>query len=322
MAKLLDQVRDLLRVRHYSNSTERTYLSWIRQFIIYHQKRHPLEMGAAEVSAFLSHLACDRRVAASTQNQALAAILFLYRDVLAQPLPWLLEVERAKGSARLPVVFTIAEVRQILDQLTGTKWLMASLLYGSGLRLSECLSLRVKDLDFGYRQLIVRDGKGGKDRVTVLPDSLVSPLNRHLLRVRALHQRDLQEGFGRVELPYALARKYPSADCEWAWQYVFPSAVRSPGRGDGVVRRYHAAGSFLQKAIKRAMRESGVTKRGSCHTFRHSFATHLLEAGYDIRTIQELLGHSDVTTTMIYTHVTGRGGKGVRSPADLRLGDR
>ena len=235
--------------------------------------------------------------------------------MLALPLPWLSGVERAKSPVRMPVVFTPAEVERLLAHLSGTNWLMASLLYGSGLRLQECVTLRVKDLDFGYRQISVRDGKGAKDRVTILPSTLNSPLQAHLGRVKALHEHDLAKGYGRVELPYALGRKYPSADKEWAWQYAFPSARLSAGQ-DGVVRRFHTAGSALQKAIKRAIGASGISKHGSCHTLRHSFATHLLERGYDIRTIQELMGHKDVSTTMIYTHVLHKGGRGVHSPLD------
>jgi integron integrase len=316
MPKLLDQVRELIRLRHYSHKTERTYISWIRQFILFHKKRHPAEMGHVEVTAFLSHLATDRRVSASTQNQALSALLFLYKDVLKISLPWLTEVERAPRSRHVPVVFSPEEVRSILAHLTGTTWLMASLLYGSGLRLRECCTLRVKDLDFNYLQITIRDGKGGKDRRTVLPSKLVEPLQNHLTRVKALHEKDLGQGFGRAPMPYALDRKYPNATREWAWQFVFPSAVRSPDRQTDEICRFHTAESVLQKAVKRAMRSAGITKHGGPHTFRHSFATHLLESGYDIRTIQELLGHRDVKTTMIYTHVLNRGGKGVCSPLD------
>ena len=288
MPKLLDQVRNLMRTRHYSLRTEHAYIYWIKQFIFFNHLQHPSLLGQAEVTAFLSHLARHRHVAASTQNQALAALLFLYRDVLNSPLPWLTDIERAKRPARLPGVFTKSEVQLILAHLahlSTTKWLMGSLLYGGGLRLLECVRLRVKDLDFEYHQILVRDGKGSKDRMTILPDSLIHPLRSHLLRVKAIHEEDLREGFGRVNLPYALARKYPTADREWCWQYIFPSAIRSTDRETGLVCRFHTAGSFLQKAVKQAIRACGITKAGSCHTFRHSFATHLLEAGYDLRTI-------------------------------------
>ena len=316
MPKLLQQVSDLMRQRHYSPRTEHAYIYWIKRYILFHQKRHPINLGAHEATAFLSHLARAGQVSSSTQNQALAALLFLYRDVLRQPLPWLDAIERAKRPQHVPVVFTETEVQQILAHLSGTPRLMAQLLYGAGLRLMECLRLRVKDIDFEYRQITVRDGKGGKDRLTILPDCAIQPLRLHLRRVKALHEMDLQEGYGRVSLPSALARKYPQAEREWGWQYVFPSARRSPDRLTGVMRRFHTADSVLQKAIKQAIRKGGITKAGSCHTLRHSFATHLLAAGYDIRTIQELMGHKDVGTTMIYTHVLHRGGKGVRSPID------
>jgi integron integrase len=317
MPKLLQQVRDLMRRRHYSPRTEQTYLHWMRQFIFFTNKQHPSTLGAAEVTAFLSHLASARHVSASTQNQALAAILFLYRDVLNITLPWLNDIEYAKRPQRLPIVFSVEEVRNILSRLEGTAWLMASLLYGSGLRLQECCTLRVKDIDFDYHQITVRDGKGSKDRRTMLPDSLREPLERHLMRVKTLHESDLSKGFGNVSLPMALARKYPNAVKEWTWQYVFPSAIRSPDRTTKIICRFHTAGSFLQRAVKRAMASAGVAKHGSCHTFRHSFATHLLQQGNDIRTIQELMGHKDVSTTMIYTHVLNRGGRGVKSPMDV-----
>jgi len=315
MSKLLDKVRLEIRTRHYSTRTEEAYLFWIKDFILFH-KRHPSQMGAPQLSAFLSHLAVKRNVSASTQNQALSALLFLYREVLEQPLEWVEGVERAKRPARLPVVFTREEVQAVLLHLDGMKWLMANLLYGSGLRLMECVRLRVKDVDFSQHQIIVRDGKGGKDRVTMLPVKIIEPLTLHLARVRALHERDVKEGFGRVYLPYALARKYRGADREWCWQYVFPARHRSVDPRTGQEQRHHIAESLLQKGVKGAIRAAGVNKAGSCHSLRHSFATHLLEDGYDIRTIQELLGHSDVKTTMIYTHVLNRGGKGVKSPLD------
>lgn len=317
MPKLLDQVRQLVRLRHYSHRTEQTYLFWIKRFIHFHGLRHPAELGCEEVTAFLSYLATDKHVAASTRNQALSALLFLYREVLKLQLPWLSEFERAPRSRHVPVVLSPQEARRVLAHLTGSHWLMASLLYGSGLRLQECSTLRVKDVDFAYSQITVRDGKGGKDRVTMLPSSLAGPLSDHLTRVKSLHERDLARGHGRAPLPDALDRKYPTASTEWRWQFVFPSAMLSPDRRTGEVCRFHAAGGSLQKAVKRAVNAAGVEKRASCHTLRHSFATHLLEAGYDIRTIQELLGHKDVSTTMIYTHVLKKGGRAVKSPADM-----
>lgn len=315
--RLLDQVRELLRIRHYSIRTEQAYLQWIRRFILFHGKRHPTELGAEEVTAFLSHLAIKRNVAASTQNQALNAILFLYREVIRIRLPWLDDVQRAKKPQRLPVVLTRDEVRGLLAQLQGTTWLMAALIYGSGLRLLECLRLRVKDIDFDYRQLVIRDAKGQKDRITLLSVNLIQPLREHLVRVRTLHENDLQEGFGCVYLPHALAEKYPSAERQWSWQYVFPSRRRSTDPRSGAQRRHHAPEDALQRAIKNAVRGAHIIKPASVHTLRHSFATHLLESGYDIRTVQELLGHADVKTTMIYTHVLNRGGRGVVSPIDL-----
>lgn len=315
--RLLDQVRELIRVRHYSIRTEQAYLQWIRRFIAFHRSTHPRDMGAEEVSAFLSHLALERNVAASTQNQALNAILFLYRDVMKVQLPWLDDVQRAKKPQRLPVVLTRDEVRALLAHMQGTTWLMAALIYGGGLRLLECLRLRVKDVDFQYGQLVIRDAKGQKDRVTLLPRNLVDSLRTHLARVQALHNSDLQEGYGRVHLPYALAQKYPSADREWGWQYVFPSKRRSLDPRTGIERRHHAPEDALQRALKYAVRRANIVKPASVHTLRHSFATHLLESGYDIRTVQELLGHSDVKTTMISTHVLNRGGRGVASPLDV-----
>jgi integron integrase len=314
--RLLDQVRQVIRIRHYSIRTEQAYVQWVRRFILFHGKRHPREMGAAEVTAYLSHLAIARNVSASTQNQALNAILFLYRDVLKIKLPWLEQVQRAKKPQHLPVVFTKREVKALLAKLEGTRWLMASVIYGGGLRLMECLRLRVKDVDFQYGQLLIRDAKGQKDRVTILPQALVDPLRTHLARVRQLHEADIQAGFGRVFLPNALEHKYPSANTEWGWQYVFPAARRSIDPRSGAERRHHAPEDALQRALKQAIRSSNVVKPGSVHTLRHSFATHLLESGYDIRTVQELLGHSDVKTTMIYTHVLNRGGRGVVSPLD------
>jgi integron integrase len=316
MPRLLDEVRDLIRLLHYSYRTEQSYLEWIKQYILFHQKRHPAEMGATEVSQFLTHLAVNRRVAASTQNQALAALLFLYRRVLKQDLPWLDNVERAKRPARLPVVLTKAEVKLVLSNLQQQSWLMASLLYGSGLRLNECLRLRVKDLDFSYQQIVVRDAKGSRDRVTILPATLTESLQAQLELAKSVHQRDLAAGFGEVGLPFALAQKYPNAQWEWRWQFVFPAATISKDPRSGSKRRHHVGEWVLQHAVKSATRLSEIDKPVSCHTFRHSFATHLLEDGYDIRTVQELLGHKDVRTTMIYTHVLNRGGRGVRSPLD------
>ena len=318
MPRLLDQVREATRRLHYSIRTEDAYVDWVKRFILFHDKRHPLEMGEPEVVAFLTHLAVQRDVAASTQNQALSALLFLYKVVLGRPLAWIEgEVVRARTPERLPTVFSRQEARAVLAQLDGTAWLAASLLYGAGLRLMECLRLRVKDVDFDQVHIIVRDGKGRKDRATLLPAALVEPLRRQVEHVRALHEADLRDGFGRVLLPHALAEKYPHADRQLGWQYLFPSGRRAADPRTGIVRRHHLAESALQKAVKRAIRTAGVVKHASCHTFRHSFATHLLEAGHDIRTIQELLGHKDVRTTMIYTHILKAGPLGVRSPLDL-----
>ena len=283
--KLLDQVRDVIRRKHYSIRTEQTYCDWIRRFILFHQKRHPAEMAEPEITAFLTSLARDGNVAASTQNQALSALLFLYKEVLKQEIGWLDSVERAKKPARLPVVLTRDEVHKIFAHLNGTHRLMAGLLYGSGLRLMECVRLRVKDLDFGYARITVRDGKGGKDRVTMLPVNLAAPLERHLNKAKAQHEQDLQDGFGDVYLPLALDRKFPSAQRDWCWQYVFPSSRISRDPRSGEKRRHHTDESVLQVAVKKAVRAAGVAKPASCHTLRHSFATHLLENGYDIRTV-------------------------------------
>lgn len=314
--RLLDQVREAIRLRHYSIRTEQAYTDWIKRFILFHGKRHPRELGAAEVERFLTHLAVEGRVAASTQNQALSALLFLYKAVLRVDLPWLGEVTRAKRPGRLPVVLTVEETRRVLAHIHGPQGLMAGLLYGAGLRLLECVRLRVKDVDFGYRQITVRDGKGEKDRVTMLPQAVLEPLRAHLEKVKVLHEQDLEEGFGEVYLPHALERKYPNAAREWGWQYVFPAAKRSVDPRSGRERRHHVDEQSLQRAMKKAVRAAGLTKPASCHTLRHSFATHLLQSGYDIRTVQELLGHKDVATTMIYTHVLNRGGQGVVSPLD------
>jgi integron integrase len=306
--RLLDQVREKLRVKHYAIRTERAYLEWIKRFIRFHGLKHPASMGAQEVEQFLSHLAVEGKVAASTQNQALSALVFLYREVLGEELGWMDDLTRAKRPARLPVVLTQSETRALLARLDGRSWIMASLLYGAGLRLMECIRLRVKDVDFEAREITVRDGKGQKDRVTML--------RVHLAKVKALHEEDLQAGFGEVYLPFALDRKYRGAPREWGWQYVFPASQRSVDPRSGKERRHHLDEKSLQRAVRKAVREAGIAKPASCHTLRHSFATHLLQSGYDIRTVQELLGHKDVSTTMIYTHVLNRGGKGVRSPLD------
>jgi len=314
--KLLDLMRERIRVKHYSLRTEEVYLHWVRRFIVHHGKRHPRELGGPEVEAFLTHLAVDGRVSPSTQNQALSALLFLYREVLAIELPWMDAVVRAKRAPRLPVVLTEAEVRALLAQLDGTRWLAVSLLYSTGMRLLEALRLRVKDVDFERREITVRDGKGGKDRRTMLSERLIEPLRAHLARVRGLHEQDLAAGYGEVYLPFALARKYPNAGRSWPWQYVFPSASRSGDPRDGALRRHHLDEKVVQRAVARAARAAAIAKPVSPHVLRHSFATHLLAAGYDIRTVQELLGHADVSTTMVYTHVLNRGGRGVRSPLD------
>jgi integron integrase len=314
--KLLDRARDLIRVKHYSIRTEQTYLHWMKEFILFHNKRHPAEMGAPEVEAYLTHLAVERKVAPSTQNVAMQSILFLYRELLGVELTGI-NALRAKKDKRLPVVLTKAEVHLVLEQISDPTFrLQAKLLYGTGMRLLECLRLRVKDLDFGQSHIVVRDTKGNEDRVTLLPEQLKPILQEHLRHVKALHESDLQAGYGAVYLPYALERKYPNAGKEWGWQYLFPAARLSVDPRSGVTRRHHADDSNLQRAVRAAAKASGVAKPATPHTFRHSFATHLLEAGYDIRTVQELLGHKDVKTTMIYTHVLNKGPLGVRSPLD------
>jgi integron integrase len=313
--KLLDQVRDVIRLKHYSYRTEQSYVGWIRRYILFHNKQHPKDMGGAEVEAFLTHLAVEGHVSASTQNQAFSALLFLYRNVLNQDLG-ALDAVRAKRSNYLPTVLTKGEVRSVLENISGVHGLVIRVLYGSGLRLSEGLSLRIKDIDFAQRQIVARDTKGNESRVTMLPDSLIEPLQEHIRKVKRLHELDLDQGYGSVYLPFALERKHPHADRAWIWQFVFPSTGRSRDPRSGIIRRHHLHESGVQKTLKQAVRASGIAKRIGCHTFRHSFATHLLEDGYDIRTVQELLGHKDVKTTMIYTHVLNRGGRGVRSPLD------
>jgi integron integrase len=313
--KLLDQVREAMRLKHYAYRTEETYVQWIRRYILFHNKRHPKEMGRPEIEAFLTDLAVNQQVAASTQNQALNAVLFLYHKVLGIEIVGINAV-RANQPRNLPVVLTKAEALAIIQKIDGPHQLVVKLLYGSGLRLSEALRLRIKDLDFAQKQITVRDGKGRKNRITMLPASALTELQDHLVSVRRQHQQDLGRGFGSVYLPFALARKYPNANRDWIWQWVFPAGriVKDPRSEE--MRRHHLHESGIQKAVKQAMRQTGIAKKVGCHTFRHSFATHLLEDGYDIRTIQELLGHKDVKTTMIYTHVLNRGGLGVRSPLD------
>ena len=317
--RLLDRVRQAIRARHYSPHTEKAYVGWIKRYIFFHGKRHPNEMGTAQVAGYLAALATRYHVSASTQNQAFSALLFLYREVLGLELVGLEDVVRAKRPTRLPQVLSRQEVAEILRHIDGTPWLMAMLLYGAGLRVLECARLRIKDVDFSRKELLVRDGKGRKDRVTLLPESVREPLAAHIERVSAQHREDLQHGAGFVELPDALTSKYPNAAREWAWQWVFPATRCYYHCPSGTTRRHHLHESVLQRAFKIALRLAGVPKPASCHSLRHSFATHLLESGYDIRTIQELLGHSDVATTMIYTHVLNRGGLGVRSPADVAI---
>lgn len=320
--KLLDQVRGKIRLKHYSIRTEQAYVDWVKRFILHFDKQHPKDLGAAQVEQFLTHLAVVGKVSASTQNQAKSALLFLYKEVLGLELPWLDDVEQAKTSKRLPVVMTKQEVQAILSQLSGTHHLVVSLLYGTGMRILEALRLRVKDVDFARKEILIRDGKGYKDRVTMLPLSLVAPLQAHLAQVKILHEKDLAQGYGAVYMPFALGKKYPYAARDWAWQYVFPSGKLSVDsrsldeNGAGETRRHHVQDQAIQRAVRQAVVDANLTKPATPHTFRHSFATHLLESGYDIRTVQELLGHSDVATTMIYTHVLNKGGRGVSSPLD------
>ncbi len=314
--RLLTRVRQAIRLRHYSYRTEQAYVDWVKRFVIFHGKRHPAEMGAAEVEAFLSHLATERGVASSTQGQARSALLFLYKQVLGADLPWLVNVVSARASRRLPVVLTPREVQALLGEMNGAMGLIAALLYGTGMRVLEGLRLRVKDVEFERREILVRQGKGSKDRVTVLPENLIAPLRQQIDTARTLHAQDLAAGHGAVWLPDALAVKYPRAATAWGWQWVFPSPQRSVDPRSGVERRHHVLEQTVQKAVAGAARRAGIVKPCSPHVLRHSFATHLLQDGYDIRTVQELLGHADVKTTMIYTHVLMKGGRGVKSPLD------
>ena len=320
--RLLDQVRNAIRCRHYSIRTEQSYVDWVKRYIFFHGKRHPQDLNESHICDFLTHLAVQKKVASSTQNQALCALVFLYREVIKKELGQFEGLVYAKRPVKLPVVYTREEVRAILMQLDGVHWIMGQLLYGAGLRVMECVRLRVKDIDFGYRQIVVRDGKGHKDRVTMLPEVVIEALSRHLEKVKAAHEIDLKAGFGTVYLPYALERKYRHANRSWGWQYVFPASKRSIDPRSGAERRHHLSEAVLQRAVKRAIAASAVAKPGGCHAMRHSFATHLLESGYDIRTVQELLGHKDVSTTMIYTHVLNKGGKGVQSPSDMLFDSR
>jgi integron integrase len=314
--RLMDQLRETLRSRHYSRRTEKAYCLWVRRFILYHGAQHPTTMGEQEINAFLTHLAVEEKVSASTQSQALSAILFLYRHVLGRGVGDLGNLIRARKPKRLPVVMTRDEVRAVLAQLDGERWLMASLMYGTGMRLMECHRLRVQDVDFTRNEIAVRNGKGAKDRVTMLPESLKRPLREQLKRARLVHELDLADGWGRVVLPDALDKKFPGAAVDWCWQWVFPQESRWKNARTGEQGRHHVHETILQRSVKEAVRRAGIPKHVGCHTLRHSFATHLLESGYDIRTIQELLGHKDVTTTMIYTHVLNKGGHGVKSPLD------
>ncbi len=314
--KPLEQARQNLRIRHYSLKTEKTYLSWIKDFIYFHDKKHPEILNESHITQYISHLAVKRNVSASTQNQALCALVFLYKHVLKMELEDFGPLVWAKKPKRIPVVFSRDEVRRVLNQMHGTYRMMATLLYGSGLRLSECLHLRIKDIDFGYNQITVRNGKGNKDRIVPLPQQCKADIEKHLVKVREQHQLDVKKGYGSVEMPDALARKYSKAEYSWPWQYVFPAHRISTDPRSGIERRHHLYDTVLQKAVKTAIRKAGIHKHAGCHTLRHSFATHLLEDGYDIRTVQELLGHKNVQTTMIYTHVLNKGGLAVRSPAD------
>lgn len=314
--KLMQLVSAKIRLKHYSIRTEEAYTGWIKRFILFHNKQHPRYLKAYQIEQFLNYLAIQQNVSASTQNQALSSIIFLYRDVLGMEIPDLENISRAKKPKKLPVVLTQDEIKQLLAQLDGTIWLITSLLYGSGMRLLECLRLRITDIDLEKQQIIIRDGKGQKDRITMLPKSLVQPLVIHLEKMNSLHIQALKKGYGTVYLPYALEKKYPNANQEWPWQYVFPAKYPSIDPRTGINQRHHINEQVIQRAIKNALPAANIYKAASCHSLRHSFATHLLESGYDIRTIQELLGHQDISTTMIYTHVLNKGGKGVISPLD------
>jgi integron integrase len=314
--KLLDQVRSVLRVKHYSYRTEQSYIHWIKRYIYFHNKTHPKDLNGKDIAKFISYLALKEKVSSNTQNQALCALVFLYKQVFGLDMGEFPEIHWAKKPKKIPVVFTKQEVKTVLNNLKGMHWTMAMLLYGSGLRLTECLQLRVKDIDFEYKQLSIRDGKGDKDRVTILPEILNTPLKKQIEYVEGLFEEDIKNGYDSVYMPFALERKYPNAGRELGWRFVFPSDYISQDPRSGIKRRHHIHETVLPKAVKRAIRKSGITKQASCHTFRHSFATHLLEDGYDIRTVQELLGHSNVNTTMIYTHVMNKGGMGVKSPGD------
>lgn len=316
--KLLDQVRNKIRLKHYSMRTEESYVQWVKRFVLFNRKRHPRELGAAEVELFLTTLAVKGKVSASTQNQAKSAILFLYKEVLGIQLPWLDNVETAKRPTYLPVVLTVREVNSMLEHVYGTVGLILRLLYGTGMRIKECVSLRVKDVDFERCEILIRDGKGFKDRITMLPQSLAAPLREHLKRVELLHQADLRAGHGEVYMPFALARKYPAAGKSWPWQYIFPSSRISKDPRSDRISRHHADDKAIQRSMRNAVRKADIHKPATPHTLRHSFATHLLQSGYDIRTVQELLGHKYVSTTMIYTHVLNKGGRGVVSPLDAR----
>lgn len=315
-SKLIEQVREKIRRKNYSYRTEQTYVRWIVRFIKFCGTRHPLKIQPEEIERYLNHLAVNRNVAASTQNQALCSILFLYKQVLQKPIPLLDNIQWAKKPKKLPVVLTRDEVKQLFQNLDGIPNLVCSLLYGSGLRISEAIRVRVKDVDIGYSQLTVRSGKGKKDRVTILPSTIINDLRIQVKKVHNLHKKDLRQGYGKVLLPKALARKYPNASAELGWQYLFPSRKRSEDPRSGFRHRYHISDTYIQRAVRKAVKQSSITKKASCHTLRHSFATHLLDDGYDIRTVQELLGHKRVKTTMVYTHVLNRGGKGVKSPLD------
>ncbi|HEX2825666.1 MAG TPA: integron integrase [Burkholderiales bacterium] len=316
--RLVDELRGVIRRKNYSIRTEIAYVDWVRRFVRFCDMTHPRECGAAHVEAFLTHLAVEGRVTASTQNQARSALLFLYKEVLGMELPWLDDVVTAKRPAKLPVVLTVDEVRRLLDRTDGVHGLVLTLLYGTGMRVLEALRLRVKDVDFESREIVVREGKGLRDRVTMLPESLIADLRLQLERARRIHAIDLEDGYGEVYLPFALARKYPRAGREWRWQYVFPADRRSKDPRGGAIRRHHVLPQAVQRALHEALRRAGIAKPATPHTLRHSFATHLLDSGYDIRTVQELLGHQDVSTTMIYTHVLNKGGRAVVSPLDRK----